>query len=133
MELVYIYHSDTKPANILVNRDIEKVLELLGELHKRGVSCRIIDASGLDENSVRSLYFDAVGASFMSKCEIREIFMSENEDGYFFGREIPALLIYEGGVAIDVYPHKTEFGYVTIYDCLKSMIDELDKRGVSGK
>jgi len=130
MELVYIFDSSRRPVSVVVNRDLGEVVGLLGELGRRGVSCSIVDVAGLDEASVRSLYYDAVGASFLSRCEIRGIFGSEERDGAFFGREIPALLIYEGGVAVDVYPHKTEFGYVTIYDCLKSMINELDKRGV---
>ena len=127
MKLVYVFSSKETPMIIPENEGLEEVPELLEELKKRGIQVELVDTAKLDESEVEELYLDAVGASVVKKYRIRQVFGTRRQSAIFFGKKVPALLVYEGDTAIDVYPHQTIFGYVTTRDYLKRLLSKLEK------
>jgi len=127
MQLVYVFSSKEKPMITPENEGLEEVPGLLEELKKRGVQVELVDTAKLNESEIEKLYLDAVGPSVIKKYRIRQVFGTRRQSAIFFGKKVPALLVYEGNVAIDVYPHQTILGYVTIRDYLKRLLSRLEK------
>lgn len=82
---------------------IEKLLKILKEC---GVKIKIIDTAGWSRKMLLEVFekISSTGISF------KNIFGSGKRKGWFFGREVPSLLIIQGNQTVDVYPHmeKTE-------------------------
>jgi len=61
---------------------------------------------------------------------IRKVFGSARDSGKYFGREVPALLVYENDELIDVYPHEERGKLITIEEFLVRKLKEIEeKRG----
>jgi hypothetical protein len=64
--------------------------------------------------------------SVIKKFGIRRVFGSRRRSGWLFGREVPALLVYEeeGEDPVDVYPHD-ELGIIkTTKQYLENMLNK---------
>lgn len=58
----------------------------------------------------------------VSRYRIRQVFGSRKNSGASeFGLNVPALLVYDDGRAVDVFSHPEGEGYVTIRDCVDGL------------
>lgn len=112
------------------NEGFEEVLELLSHPKGKGISVKTINTSKLSKDELRKVYFGkAYIVSIRKHIGIRRVFGTRRRgSGSFFGREIPALLIYKIGEEYpsNVYPHQKRGGgpVVTIKDFLGSLVKE---------
>ncbi|MFC1897810.1 hypothetical protein ACFLX8_04530 [Chloroflexota bacterium] len=97
-----------------------EVIYLLWILGRKGISNEIIDTSCITREEIKEVYSEAFCASISKKLAIRKIFGSKNRSGFRFGREIPALLVYEesGQHPVDVYPHGKKRKDSTYHDTI---------------
>jgi len=100
------------------------IQNLLQRLEARGHSFEIIGCGDLTDEQVMSRYIEeAVVPSVYKKFRIRQVFGSRRHSGWLFGSGVPALIVYEGGKSIDVYPHEDLSGRtVTIEEFLESLL-----------
>jgi hypothetical protein len=116
--------------DVPANAGFHEVEGLLDELRARGHTVEIIYGDEIpDEERKRFYGHEAVGAvmSAGNRYSIRQVFGSREHSGTFFGTNIPALIVFDGGRAIDVYPHDTGAGtslveYATIRDFLARLL-----------
>ncbi|MCM8803571.1 MAG: hypothetical protein NC827_09775 [Candidatus Omnitrophica bacterium] len=125
MEVRLFYHSKVTPWDC----NLEIVFRLLEKLKRNGIKLELIDLSKLPEEERLQAYFKAVTPSVWKKYRIRRVFGSRNYPATFFGREVPALLVFENNksIASDVYPHE-EFGKViSIEEFLNQLLNGVKK------
>lgn len=80
---------------------------MLEELAARGVRLEMVETSALSDEALMKAYIEAVMPSVVRKYRVRQVFGSKRHPGRFFGKEVPALVIYdEKGHPIDIYPHE---------------------------
>ncbi len=106
--ILKLYRSTlTRPADVFANKGIDNAANLLKLLARKGIVSEIIDVDSLAEGEVQKVYADAVVPSVSKRLGIRRVFGSRRRSGQFFGKEVPALLVYEEGKEYpdDVYPH----------------------------
>lgn len=92
---------------------------------EKGIFCKIIDTKGMSDSERYQLYITrAIVPSARKKYKIRQIFGSRKHSAPFFGKEAPALLVYEEGEKppIDVYPHEKNGKRVEIVDFLQMLL-----------
>ena len=123
-----------------VNQGIDEVPTLLEELERDyGFSYEIIDTSKMSFEEVKVVYkLCAHWAMTGSKGrKIYEIFRSYDYTGYFFGRGIPALLVYFSHSLELVFPHEVgrwaKEETITIHDFLTALKEHLKASGRSEK
>lgn len=90
--------------------------ELIVErLSSRGEdSFEVIDGSRLSEAEREAVYGREAVAAAGNRYRIRRVFGSNKAGmGPFLGRQVPALLCYDGERAVDVFPHEDSAGRVT--------------------
>jgi hypothetical protein len=105
--------------------DRDAMSGLLDDLQRRGHDYEVIDVDSLSEDDRQKRYYAAVAAAG-SRYKISSEFGSRDHGGgRYFGREVPALLVYENrgdATPVDVFPHKTKDGrHVTIADKLRAV------------
>ena len=89
------------------NQGFHLVLYLLWLLEERGINTEIIDTYKLSEEELKEVYNSIFPLSIKKKYGIRRVFGTKHESGKRFGVEVPALLVYDGGMSLtDVYPRK---------------------------
>ena len=105
-------------------------LRILSDLRRladeKAIDSRAVDVSGWDPEKIDSVYDNAaVVSSSRRKYRIRKVFGTNRASGVFFARGIPALLVYEEGRPVDVFPHDDPSrGLVTIRDYLDTLLGE---------
>lgn len=52
------------------------------------------------------LYADAITGAVIQKAEIRRVFGSNRTPEFLFGKQVPALLVRQKGICVDVYPQR---------------------------
>lgn len=104
--------SQNMPRNCSANEGFPSAMYLLWLLNKRGIDSEIVDTVTLLEKEIEIAYNEAVIPSVKKKHKIREIFGSKRRSRFRFGKDVPALLVYENVCKppIDVYPHKVKQG-----------------------
>ena len=107
-----------------------KIHALLARLKKeRGVDYQIVDAAQCSSVELNQAYEAAVKAAVWNRYPIRKVFGTNKSSASFFGRGVPAMLVYEGERTIQVYPHEGAEGKpVTIRDHLEKLVHG-DQRG----
>lgn len=124
MSLVKLYF---RPRVLLVapaNRgfDLATVRSLLGQLELGGVRVEWVETTTLSDEELMRNYLHAIAAPAASKKHrFRQVFGSKRYPGRLFGKEVPALVVYEDGANYpsDVYPHDESGRLVTIRDFLE--------------
>ena len=108
-----------------------KIWALLSRLkEERGIEFRITDVSNFSTSEIYKAYESAVVASVWNRYRIRKVFGTNSSSASFFGKGIPALLVYEGERPVHVFPHEEGgAGLVTIRGYLDSLL-EGNLRGV---
>ena len=131
MILKLIHHSRTHPLDSLENEgfDLPKIKGLLERLEKSGVAWVAIDSLRMSAEELSDLYFECVGAAVYQKYRVRQVFGSKRHSGFLFGKEVPALLVYEEWKEhpSDVYPHRGGESTVTIRTFLEDLLKKLER------
>lgn len=123
VKIIYLFSEKVKPVNAPVNRGIKDVPRMLEKVKEKGVLVEMINIDNLSSEEKLEKYLDAASASVIKKYKIRQIFGTRRQSAVFFGREVPALIVYdEKGNVTDVYPHEKIFGIKTIWDFLNEVI-----------
>lgn len=134
MRLKLVHHSQTRPIASPENEgfDLREIRTLLERLEKLGVSSEIVDTMTTSDEERTDLYLQATLPTARKKYQVRQVFGSKRHAGYLFGREVPALLIYEPGkpYPVDVYPHRSRGRGATIRAFLESLVNTLKKAPV---
>jgi hypothetical protein len=109
-----------------INEGFEEVMYILWLLKHRGHEVEIVDVDSITEAELKKAYEEAMIPAIAKKCPIRRIFGSKVRSGYRFGKEVPALLVYEenNDKPTDIYPHIINrfFDYTTIDSYLRNFI-----------
>lgn len=110
---------------------IEALLLRLKEL--KGTIYYIRDASKWSWEDAERAYIElAVPPSVRKRYRIRKVFGTNTAAGSFFGKGIPALVVFEGESPIDVYPHEEPGGrLITIRGYLEELV--WGKKKIEGK
>ncbi len=109
-----------------VNQGFDEALTLLTVLIEKGIECERINTETMSKEELGKAYSEAWVPSVRKGYKgyrIRQIFGSRRHSGTFFGKGMPALLVYEeeGRPPVDVYPHE-EFGrIITIKEFLQGL------------
>ena len=87
----------------------------------------VVDTENWSEDQLTKAYFEAVVPSVLHKQEIRRVFESRRNAAFLFGRQVPALIVYDeiSGHPIEVYPHKERTERIEIVDYLKIRFSEV--------
>jgi len=102
-----------------------KILELLDLAKKRGVEVNMTDTAGWNSGMIYEIYLRAVTTSVRKRYSIRRVFGTARESGRYFGRQVPALLVYEDDSIVDVYPRDERRRIVTIIEFLEGFVANL--------
>ncbi|MFC2036110.1 hypothetical protein ACFLUJ_08355 [Chloroflexota bacterium] len=128
-----LYQSSTHQLlDIPCNKDFKDVENLLRSLNRKSIIVEHINMDSLSETDILKAYSEAVIPSVFKKFGIRRIFGSRRRSGCLFGREVPALLVYQEGRdhPIDVYPHDEGQGRILT---VREFLFELQTKSFLGK
>ena len=104
--------------------DRARIVSLLQELEQRSHTFELVDGDALpEEERVRS-YFEGASVAVRDKTiRVSPVFGSARKGGGpHFGRGVPALLVYQFGEPIGVYPHERQDGsHATIREYLEEL------------
>lgn len=95
------------------------------KIKEKGFGCEIIDTSNMSDEEIFRLYEKAWIPSVRKKYKIRTVFGSNRNPGFNFGKDVPALLVYEEekDYPTDVYPHISYGKLIEIEEFLKNKIE----------
>lgn len=115
-----LYRSSShRPFEVPENAGLGEVERLLLTLEGRGVRVEVVDTAAMSGPEREAAYFDAAAVAVRRHVQVRRVFGSNRASGMaFFGREVPALLVYdrEGAPPVDVVPREQGSALVTIRD-----------------
>jgi len=104
------------------------------DLHRQGVPLEMIDTTQMQPDQLQREYINAIAASVVKKCRVRQVFGSRRHSGWLFGRGAPALAVVgPSGTVEDVYPHDRAGKFVTISDFFDSLREEAAPAAVTNK
>ncbi len=131
MTLKLIYHAHRQPLASAENGgfDLREIRGIFRRLESLGVSWEIVDTMTMSDEQLENLYIEATLPTARTKYRVRQVFGSKRHAGFLFGREVPALLVYEDGkpYPADVYPHRRGTRTVTIRAFLEGLLNTLEK------
>ncbi len=131
MILKLISHSQIQPLSSPENEgfDLSEIKTILQQLEELGLSGEIIDSMTNSDEELTDLYLEATLPTARKKYQVRQVFGSKRHAGYLFGKEVPALLVYEPGkqYPVDLYPHRSGNRTVTIRGFLEGLLKRLKK------
>ena len=126
--LVLLFDSTIQPWDV----DLEAIQSNLDSLAARGVECDLLDTNDMSGQDLDHWRDRATTVAVWRHQRIRQVFGSRKGGGFpYFGKQVPALLVYEEGerIPVGVYPHGekrrdtlTDF---TIEGFLQELIDSL--------
>ena len=121
-EYVFYCNRSAILADLPCNGGIQEALERIEGLRRQGLNIRIVDTAQMSEDEVETAYMKAITPSVMKKYAIRQVFGSQRQAGFLFGRGVPALAVQnELGAMTDVFPHKESERIVTIHEFLSHL------------
>ncbi len=111
--------------------DLKNIRTQLKKLEEAGIPVTMIDTASMEEKQIFEHYMEAAYPSVRKQYRIRQLFGTQSKSGQFFGRQQPALLVYQGEdrYPVDVYPHDFNGNRVLIEDFLEEKIRELKMKG----
>lgn len=134
MKLRVIHHSLIFPFASEENEgfDLSEVHGILRRLETLGVQWEVTDSRNISEEELGNLYLESTIPTARKKYRVRQVFGSKRRAGGLFGREVPALLVYESGKAypVDVLPHRRGTRLVTIRAFLDDLFTTVERSGV---
>jgi len=115
------------------NRGFEplRIMTSLARLRDEGgIESKVVDVSDWGQEALSQAYEHAVMASYTNGYAIRKVFGTNTSSASFFGKGVPALIVYDGEKPLHVFPHdERERGLVTIRDYLDSLVEGEDIQG----
>jgi len=107
--------------------ELKKIEIQLKKLEEAGIPVTVIDTVSMEDRQIYEHYVEATYPSVRKQYRIRQLFGTQSKSGQFFGREQPALLVYQGEDKhpVDVYPHDVNGKRVLIEDFLAQKIRKL--------
>jgi hypothetical protein len=125
MHLKLYFDSTRNILSVPANQGFSEVLDILKKLKKeRKVVSEIVDTKNFSKENLWDVYSQAMVPSVFKKFKLRQIFGSRRRSASFFGREVPALLVFEKteDQPEDVYPHEEMGRIITIKDFLERFL-----------
>ena len=125
MEKLKFFYSSEVDA---VGCDLDAIFSFLNKLKETGVSVELLDTAKMEEKELHALYIsEATLPSVRKQYRIGHIFGTQKKAGVFFGREQPALLVYQNGSEepVDIFPHETKGRRVSIEEFLSQGLASL--------
>jgi hypothetical protein len=123
--LVFLHDNSVVPWNA----DIEAIRAQLIELRARGVEFQIHDLNQMPRAGLEHWRNEAYAASMYHHQQIRQTFGAPSKGELLpeFGKEVPALLVYdkEERVPIAVYPHSKGRGSTQRDFSIEAFLDDL--------
>jgi hypothetical protein len=108
-QLVLLYDSTIQPWRT----DLQAIQASLTSLGAKGVRCELVDTRCMPEQELDRWRDEASAASIRHHQGIRQAFGSRKQGRLpYFGKQVPALLVYEEGdkIPVAVYPHREKKG-----------------------
>lgn len=99
-----------------------EIRAMLEEIAARGIRLEMVETSTLSDEALTKAYAEAVMPAVWRKYRVRQVFGSKRHPGRFFGREVPALVIYENDQPVDIYPHEENGQVITVKEFLKDLL-----------
>ena len=109
--------------------DLDGIFSLLDRLKEAGVCVELVDTAKMNDRELHEFYTtEAVYPTHGRHYRIGQIFGTRRKTGVFFGKEQPALLVYEKGAErpTDIFPHTIKGQRITIEEFLREKISEAD-------
>ena len=135
MRLRLVHHSLVPPFASDENEgfDLNEVHGILHRLEALGVQWEVTDSRTISEEELGNLYLESTVPTARKKYRVRQVFGSKRRAGGFFGREVPALLVYESGKTypVDVLPHRRGTRLVTIRAFLADLVTSVERSGIA--
>ena len=122
--LVFLFDSSVAPWGV----DVDAIRSTLTRLAGEGFECEIIDTERMDQEVLEGWRDEATKASVRHHQAIRQAFGSRRAGGLpFFGKQVPALLVYERGdeAPVAVYPHSETRGDTRTDFTIEGYLDDL--------
>jgi len=121
-----LYYAEGDVMDVHENKGFDPltIWGLLTRVKKEcGIDVEVVDVSQWTPLQMGKAYGAAIVASVSNRYRIRKTFGTNSSSASFFGKGVPALLVYEGERAIHVFPHE-EAGsmVVTIRMFLESLL-----------
>ena len=124
MKLKLIYGSTVSLFDKPHNKDFDKALVLLKNEMHHYAKVEIIEAEKISNEERYNIYSQAcVPSSVRGKFRLRQVFGTKRKSGRFFGKGVPALLVYENDIEypVSVYPHEKNGKTTTIKEFLETL------------
>jgi len=99
-----------------------EVLRMLKHAKSAGIAVRIVDTAGWSRDMLMEQYRAVMGGRRIKS----DIFGPKKKRGWFFGREVPALVIYREGGKPEVYPSVRGDQVITISNFLKKLLTQME-------
>jgi len=114
LRLRFLSRPGVEFKNDPANGGIEKALETLRHLDSHG-ALRLQENNVSDEELGEVYFGEVVRLSVRKKIGLRRVFGSARQSGVaYFGKEVPALLVFQGDRLVNVYPHREKGREITI-------------------
>jgi hypothetical protein len=97
---------------------MNEVRDMLGRLASLGVEVRIVDTAGWSRKMLMERYREVVSRRGTAE----EIFGPRGKRGWFFGREVPALIVRRTNGTTEVYPCIVKGRLITPSDLLRKLL-----------
>ncbi|MHA1907511.1 MAG: hypothetical protein ACW98Y_09480 [Candidatus Thorarchaeota archaeon] len=125
MHIKYYYNSNIIAIdNLEANRNLDDALYLLNKLKEQGHMVERIDTFRISEVLRSKAYADVIVVAVLKKSRIRQVFGSRRISGTYFGKQVPAIVIYDNEEKIiDAFPRKEMGSIVTIAEGLRKLIN----------
>jgi hypothetical protein len=108
-----------QPENKGFDRD--HIVQVLDRLRSAGHTCDIVNSDGLSEEERTKRYFRAVGGAG-NRYSVSALYGSRRRGGGpYFGKGVPALIVFDGSEAVDVYHHEVGGDVQTIRGYVDSL------------
>jgi hypothetical protein len=101
--------------------DITRILAELHDLQRRGFDVELTDTSEWTDTMLFEVYSKIARLAAEKRVRIRKVFGTARDSGKYFGREVPALLVYEGDELMDVYPKIEKGRLISIEEYLTAL------------
>jgi hypothetical protein len=124
--LVLLYDSTIQPWQT----DVKDIQARLARLRARGMKCELLDTRDMSEPDLDRWRDEASSASIRHHQGIRQAFGSRKQGRLpYFGKRVPALLVYEEGeqIPVAVYPHSEKRGQTHTDFAIEGFLEELLK------
>ena len=121
MRLKLYYNSTVTPFD---QYNLDRILKLLEALERQGIQCDRVDTARMSEEDIAHAYIEATLPTARRKYKVRQVFGSRRHCGFLFGKQVPALLVYNEGqpYPVDVFPHEIMLKEIKVEDYLERLL-----------